>query len=90
MPIIRRPLSQPDSLEATAKTLGIYETPVDGYIRVVYTRPQNADWKYCMGQCVLGRDAGDDRREVYAAFAFISKTLHGTTFQNFLGSLTGG
>jgi hypothetical protein len=89
MTVTQRYLFKPDSIEGAAKSLGIYETPIDGYIRAIYTRQQHADWKYCMGQCVLGQDAGDDLREVYPAFAFLSKTLHGITLQNLVRSLTG-
>ena len=87
--ITQRHLFKPDDLENAEKALGIYGTPVDGCIRAVYTRQQHADWKYCMGQCVLGQDAGDDRREVYPAFAFVSRTVHGTTLQELVESLTG-
>jgi len=89
MVVTQRYLFKPDGLESAAEALSIYGTPVDGYIRAVYTRQEHAEWKYCMGQCVLGQDAADDRREVYTAFAFVSKTLHCATLQKLVESLTG-
>ena len=89
MAVTQRYLFNPDGLEGAVKALGIFGTPLDGYIRVVYTRQQQADWKYCMGRCVLGQNAGDDRRETYPAFAFVSETVHNTSLQKLVASLTG-
>jgi hypothetical protein len=89
MAITQRYHFNPDGVESAATALNIFGTPLNGYIRVVYTRQPNADWKYCMGQCVLGQDAGDDRREVYPAFAFVSNTLHNMSLQTLMKSLTG-
>jgi hypothetical protein len=85
----QRYLFKPEDLEGAAKALGIYETPVDGYIRAVFTRQQHDDWKYCMGQCVLGRAPGGDARELHPAFAFIGTTFYGTTVRKLLESLRG-
>jgi hypothetical protein len=89
MTITQRYFFKPDDLQRALLALDMYETPVDGYIRAVYTRQQDAPWKYCIGVCVLGQNAGDDLREVYTAFAFISQTLRGVTARRLLESLTG-
>jgi hypothetical protein len=89
MTITQRYFFKPDDLQRALLALDMFETPVDGYIRAVYTRQQDVPWKYCIGVCVLGQVAGDDLREVYTTFAFISQTLRGVTVRNLLESLTG-
>jgi hypothetical protein len=89
MTITQRYFFKPDDLQRALLALDMFETPVDGYIRAVYTRQRDVPWKYCIGVCVLGQVAGDDLREVYTTFAFISQTLRGVTVRNLLESLTG-
>jgi hypothetical protein len=84
---IQRYLPRREDLEASAKALGVYDTQVDGYIRLVYTRQQDTPWKYCIGQCVLGNNAGDDLKEDYPTFTFVSSTLFRTTLRKLLDSL---
>jgi hypothetical protein len=83
----QRYLHQPADLEGAARDLGIYETAVDAYVRVIYTSQQGANWKYCIGQCVLGSDAGGDERQDYPTFVFVSKALRNITFRQLLASL---
>jgi hypothetical protein len=85
----QRYLQKPDDLEGAAKALGIYDTPVDGCIRAVYTCQQDGIWRYCIGQCVLGQTACGDLREDYPAFTFISSALRATTLRKLVGDLTG-
>ncbi|MEJ1960026.1 MAG: ATP-binding protein [Gammaproteobacteria bacterium] len=85
----QRHLFQHTDLEGAAKALGTYETPFDGYLRVIYTCQQNAAWTYCIGQCVLGRQGGEEKKEVYPGYAFVTRTLYGITLRKFIESLTG-
>jgi hypothetical protein len=89
MTITQRHFFKPNDIQRALLAMHMYETPVDGYIRAVYTRQQDAPWKYCIGVCVLGQGGGDDLREVYTAFAFISLALRGVTVRTLLESLTG-
>lgn len=83
----QRYLHQPADLEAAARALDIYETPVDACVRVIYTRQQGADWRYCLGQCVLGSNAGGDSRQDYPTFIFVSKVFDNVILRQLLESL---
>lgn len=83
----QRHLHQPTDLEAAARALDIYETPVDACVRVIYTRQQGADGRYCLGQCVLGSNAGGDSRQDYPALIFVSKVFNKVTLRRLLESL---
>lgn len=87
MPTTQRYLHQPADLEGAAKALDIYDHPTEAYVRVVYTSQDGKSWRYCIGQCVLGSDAGGDSREEYPHFIFISKVFHGLTLKALLASL---
>lgn len=87
MTVTHRYLLKPDDLEGAAKALNIFGTLFDAQIRVIYTRQQQADWKYCLGRCVLGQGPGEERRELYPSFAFVSKTLYDTNLQKLVESL---
>lgn len=83
----QRYLYQPGDLEGSARALGIYETRLDACVRVIYTRQQGADWKYCIGQCVLGSNTDGDGRQDYPAFIFVSKVFNEVTLRQLLESL---
>lgn len=83
----QRYLHQPADLEGAAKAFDIYETSVDACVRVVYTSQQGASWRYCVGQCVLGNNAGVDGRQDYPAFIFVSKVFNDITLKQLLESL---
>jgi hypothetical protein len=78
-----------EDLVAAFTGLGAYEMPLDGCIRALYTRQSQGEWKYCLGQCVLGRSEGEDRTEVYRDFAFVSKAVQQVTIKALLESLSG-
>src|SRR5215467_237084 len=82
----QRYLFQHDALTAAATALGVYETPLDVSIQVVYTRQQHAPWTYCIGQCLPGQR--NHRLEVYRSFAFISRSFRGVTLRSLVESLT--
>ncbi len=85
----QRYLHKADDLEGAAKALGIYDAAVDGYIRAVYTCQQDGIWRYCVGQCVLGRGVGGDLREDYSAFTFLSSALPAITLRKLVEALAG-
>ncbi len=84
----QRYLHQPSDLEGSAKALDIYETPVDAHVRVIFTSQQDANWNYCIGQCVLGTKADDgDERQDYPGFIFVSKSFSDISLKQLLESL---
>lgn len=87
MSTTQRYFHNPVDLEGAAQALDIYDTPVDACIRVIYTRQQGDDWRYCIGQCVLGSGEGDNGRQDYPAFIFVSKIFNDITLRQLLGTL---
>ena len=67
----------------------IYGTPVDAYVRVIYTRQHGENWRFCIGQCVFGTDAGGTSREEYPTCIFVSQLFRGITLARLLENLTG-
>lgn len=55
---------QPEQVAGAFSALSVYNRPVDGYIRAVYTRQPADNWTYYIGQCVLGQEAHSDHAEV--------------------------
>jgi hypothetical protein len=82
-----RHIHQRADLDEAAKALGIFETPVDAYVRVVYTTQDGINWRYCIGQCVFATEVGGDSREDYPGFIFVSRVFHGLTLKGLLASL---
>jgi hypothetical protein len=79
----------PENLVEAVTTLGSYDTPLDGCIRVVFTRQPLGPWTYYIGQCVLAGGVGPDTTEVYRNFAFVSKSIHQGTIKRLLDALAG-
>lgn len=80
---------RPEDLAGAFTALGTYETPLNGYIRVVYTRQAGGNWRFYIGQCVLEEDAKDDQNEVYRNFAFIQKAVRQVQIKALLERVTG-
>jgi hypothetical protein len=59
MPLTHWPV-QSNDLPAALTALGVYETPLNGCIRAVFTRQPQGAWKYYIGQCVLAGGVGPD------------------------------
>lgn len=78
-----------DGLAGAFSGLGVYETPLNGYIRAIYTRQPLGQWTYYISQCVFAESVGHDTVEAYEKFTFISKGLREITVAalfNMLGS----
>jgi hypothetical protein len=88
MPLTHWPI-QSNDLPATLTTLGMYETPINGCIRAVFTRQPQGPWTYYIGQCVLDGVVGQNAIEVYPNFAFVSKAVDQGTTKGLLHDLTG-
>jgi schlafen family protein len=80
---------RPEDLPGAFTALGVYERPIDGILKVVYTRQQSGPWTFYYGLCTLDQDIGSDHAEVYRNFAFISKRIHQTSVKALLDALLG-
>ncbi|WP_129775578.1 AlbA family DNA-binding domain-containing protein [Peristeroidobacter soli] len=83
----QRYLHSPADLDSAAKALDVYEVQGAAYVRVIYTRQQDADWRYCIGQCLLGGKIDGDARQDYPAFVFVSKAFNNITLKQLLEML---
>ena len=88
MSLTRRYL-RPQDLEGALTAIGNYETKLEGFIKVVFTRQTAAEWSFYMGQCALDQDAQEDQAEVYRNFAFVTKALRGGIVKAIVAALNG-
>lgn len=68
---------QPEDLAGAFTALGIYERPIDGILKVIYTRQPSGPWTFYCGLCTLDQHTGSEHGEVYRHQTSVKTLLDG-------------